>query len=117
MDAWPITLQQKLNVAGFSHTLGKTTARTEMDVGPAKVRSRFTDAIDLYSCSINIDFAEYSTFVSFFKTTLNSGVAQFLFVDPFTLTENAFRFAEEPTITPLGGRYFQVSMVWEKIPT
>lgn len=116
MDTWPIALQQKLNVSSFEVKLGSTTLRTDMDVGPAKVRSRFTDAVDTYQCSIYLDFDEYDDFLLFFKTTLNNGTNQFEFDDPFTQVATAFRFASPPTIRPLGGRFFEVGMIWEKLP-
>jgi hypothetical protein len=116
MDSWPGALQQKLNVQSFSVKVGNTLIRSEMDVGPAKVRSRYTDGIDVYTCSINITFDEYATLMTFFKTTLNNGSEQFLFNDPFTATPTAFRFTGPPTINPIGGEYFEVNMEWEKLP-
>lgn len=116
MDVWPVSLQQRLNTSGFQKRFGNTLVRSDMDVGPAKVRSRFTDAVDVYVCSVLLDYAEYSTFETFFKTTLNNGANQFEFDDPFTATAAAFRFSEPPTITPLGGRTFQLDMSWEKMP-
>tara|TARA_R110000868_G_scaffold126712_4_gene333957 strand:+ start:1151 stop:1501 length:351 start_codon:yes stop_codon:yes gene_type:complete len=116
MDVWPVSLQAKLNASSFQVKWGTTSERTEMDVGPAKVRSRFTDAVDVYSCSILLDHSEYSTLSVFFKTTLNNGVNQFLFTDPFTEVATAFRFIEPPTITPIGGRTYEVAMSWELLP-
>ena len=116
MDTWPVALQQKLNVDSFQYNFGKTTIRTEVDTGPAKVRSRFTDAVDTYTCSVLLTFAEVEIFKTFYKTTLNNGVNQFLFDDPFTEDQTAFRFVEDPTIRPLGGITFQLQMVWERLP-
>jgi hypothetical protein len=116
MDSWPISLQQKLNASSFSVKVGTTTVRTQVDVGPAKVRSRFTDAVDNYSCAIFLDFSEYSTFMTFYKTTLNNGTNQFLFTDPFSLVERAYRFVDAPNISAMGGRFYEVSMNWELLP-
>lgn len=116
MDSWPVLLQQKLNVAGFEYLPGNTAARTDMDIGPAKVRSRFTDAVDRYSCSILLEFDEVPTFKTFYKQTLVNGTLPFLFTDPFTETEEIFRFAETPRIRPLGGITYELVMVWEKLP-
>lgn len=116
MDTWPAELQQKLLVENFEYRPGKTTLRTDMDIGPAKVRSRFTDAVDVYTCAVYLDFDEVAIFKTFYKTTLNNGVNQFEFEDPFTEEVTAFRFAEDPIIRPLGGRTFQLSMVWERMP-
>lgn len=116
MDAWPVELQQKLSVENFQYRFGNTSLRSEMDTGPAKVRARFTDAVDVYTCSVLLDFDEVAIFKTFFKTTLNNGVNQFEFVDPFTEDPSAFRFVEPPTITPLGGRTFRLDMTWERMP-
>jgi len=116
METWPIGLQQLLNVADFGITLGNTKVRSDMDVGPAKERSRFTDAVDGYSCSIDLDMDTYSTFLTFYKTTLNNGVNTFAFNDPITGVPGEFRFADDPQIRPLGGRVFHVVMKWEKLP-
>lgn len=116
MDTWPIALQQKLNADDFEVKLGNTVVRSDMDIGMPKVRSRYTDGIDTYSCSILLDFSLYDDLLAFFKTTLNNGSLPFLFTDPFSLTTQTFRFVEPPDIKPLGGRLFRVSMQWEKLP-
>lgn len=115
MDNWPLALQQKLNSDDFSQKFGVTTLRTDMDVGPAKVRSRFTDAVDLYSASVLMTFADYSILSDFFKTTLNNGALPFIFPDPISGDDAIFRFVTPPVITALGGITFKVALDWEKI--
>jgi hypothetical protein len=116
VDNWPVSLQQTLNADDFRIKLGNTAVRSDVDVGPAKVRSRYTDGVDVYSCSILIDYSEYATFTAFYKTTLSNGTLPFLFTDPMTGLSTAFRFADDPGIIPLGGRKFRISMAWEKLP-
>lgn len=116
MDTWPVSLQQKLNTSGFEYQVGDTLVRSEMDVGPAKVRSRFTDAVDVYSCSVLLTYAEVQTFNTFYKTTLGNGSLPFYFDDPFTATQATFRFAGSPRIRPLGGLTYELNMTWEKLP-
>lgn len=117
MDTWPVSLQQKVDVAGFSYTPGDTRVATEMDIGPKKVRSRFTDGVDKYECQVLLDFDDVTTFKAFYKTTLSNGTLPFSFVDPLTEVDTAFRFSpgQEPIIRPLGGRVFSLSMSWEKL--
>lgn len=117
MDNWPVLLQQKLETA-FQMTYGNSRIATEMDIGPAKVRSRFTDTVDIYTCQITMDMDEKAIFDQFFKTTLGNGTLPFLFVDPFSQVEEVFRFApdQSPVLTPLGGRVFTLRMTWEKLP-
>lgn len=118
MDSWPLSLQQKLEADGFTYRFGNTRVGTEMDVGPPKVRSRFTDAVDIYDCQVTLDHDEIATFKTFYKTTLGNGTLPFLFVDPFTAVETAFRFVpgQDPTIRPLGGRVYTLTMSWERLP-
>ena len=118
-SAWPLSLQQKLEVAGFTYTPGNTRVASENDIGPAKIRSRFTDGVDKYQCQITLDFDDMSTFKTFYKTTLGNGSLPFTFNDPFTQTSAIFRFtpSQDPSITPLGsgGRKFVLRMEWEKV--
>ncbi len=118
MDAWPISLQQKMDVAGFQYRMGRTKVSTDMDVGPAKVRARFTDAVDGYDLQHTLDFDDIATFKTFYKTTLGNGTLPFTFPDPFTLATETFRFApdSDPIIRPLGGRVFTLTMSWERMP-
>lgn len=119
MDNWPVSLQQKLEAAGFQYVPGNTRIASEMDVGPKKVRSRFTDGIDLYQCQVTLDFDEIQTFKTFYKVTLNNGTLPFLFTDPLEEAEAVFRFSPEqdPVIRPLGrgGRKYTLSMQWERL--
>ena len=116
MAVWPATLQQKLNTESFSEKFGETLLRSDMDIGPAKVRRRFTKGVDEISCSINLDFDEYDDFSVFFKTTVNGGATPFTFIHPISGLTVSVRFKEPPTISPLGGRKFRVSMLWEVLP-
>ena len=115
---WPSQLQSKMNVDNFSVQFGNTLVRSDVDVGLAKVRSRYTSAIDLYTVSIDLDIDDFDILYNFFKTTLNNGATTFLFDNPMNndATEE-FRFFEPPVITPIGARYFKVQMKWERLPT
>lgn len=113
---WPTSLQSTLNEDSFSVNIGETTIRTDMDIGPAKVRRRTTRPIDSYSCSINIFQTDYLTMTQFYNTTLNGGVTPFEFVDPITGLLTVFRFLKAPSFSPLGSAgYFRVEMQWEKL--
>ena len=115
-EAYPSTLQDKLNVAGFSHKIGGTSISSQMEVGPAKKRRRFTKGIDLFQSTINMDIDDYNTLRNFYNTTLAGGTLTFNFDHPFTGTTSEFRFVGEPTMTPLGGREFRVQQTWELMP-
>jgi len=116
METWPLSLQQKLNVDNFGVQFGNTLVKSDMDIGPAKTRTRFTDAVDIYSASIDLDYDEFETLRDFYKVTLANGSKTFGFVNPLTLDTDEFRFAEPPDIKPMGGRMFKVGMKWERLP-
>lgn len=115
LNPWPSELQQNMNTDGFQYKPGSTSIRSEMDIGPEKVRSRFTDAVDQFSVTMYLDFDQVAIFKMFYKTNLTNGVQQFQFEDPFTLDTENYRFIEPPTITPLGGRFFVLNMSWEQL--
>ncbi len=116
MELWPSQLQQALNTDSFNLKFGDTTVRSGVDVGQDKVRARYTDAVDIYSATINLDYDDFTVFYDFYKTTLGNGVLTFEFDDPMTGVASEFRFSETPVISPLGGRVFRIDMRWEKMP-
>jgi hypothetical protein len=116
MANWPATLQQKVNEGGFRKSFGSTKITSNNDVGPAKVRRRFTKRIDNHNITMNLSRDQYDTFNNFYDTTLNGGVESFTFIDPITDTEQTYRFVGDPAITPIGGNEFLLQMVWEQLP-
>lgn len=115
IETWPVSLQQLLNEDSFNVEIGETVIRSEMDVGPEKVRRRSTRPIDTYTCSIDIYQTDVNTFKQFFNTTLNGGVNSFYFNDPLTGTTEVFKFSKSPTFSPLGtAGWYRISMSWKK---
>lgn len=115
-ELWPAGLQEKLNVSGFGMEFGDTTVRSEMGVGPDKVRSRSTKGIDKFSSTIDVTFDEYTTIYNFYTITLAQGTKFFTFPHPFTGIDSDFRFTTPPTLSPKGGLYFTCNMAWELLP-
>lgn len=116
MATWPATLQQKMEAAQFELVFGDTRIKSDIDVGPAKVRSRYTDAVDNYRGSIFLDYSEYDDLRTFYKTTLNNGTNTFDWVDPIDQTAAVFRFISPPRISSVGGTTFNVSLALERMP-
>ncbi len=112
---WLASLQQLVNEQSFSYKHGETLIRSEVDVGPKKVRRRFTRPIDEVSVSINLTTDEFSDFKTFFDTTINGGATIFELNHPITGVLTNFRFMAPPEVRPLGGTTFQLSMQWEVI--
>ena len=110
---WPSGLQQLLNEDNFGNDFGDTTIRSDMDVGPAKVRRRTTRPIDSITNSINLTTAQYTTLKNFYNTDLNGGVNTFYFIHPITAVQVIARFTSPPKIRSLGGGQFRANMTWE----
>lgn len=118
-EQWPISLQQKINSDNFSLDIGDVTIRTDMEVGPPKVRARATRGTDTYAVSIWVKKGtEYTTFINFYKTTLANGTKTFEFINPITEVNEIFRFIGTPKIGLVGstGNTLQVTMTWEQLP-
>lgn len=114
--AWPAALAELLNQAEFGYQFGDTTVKSSVDVGPAKVRSRYTKGVDEVKGSIDMHRDQWEDLENFYKTSLGNGVLTFNYNHPVTTAEAEFRFKEPPSIVPLGGEYFRVSMSWELLP-
>jgi hypothetical protein len=113
---FPASLQQKFNEQGFSNKFGETVIRTNVEVGPAKVRRRYTKAIDLYRSTINLKYDDWQTLKDFYDVTLNGGALPFNFENPMTQTQEEFRFVTSPDLAPLGGEWFRVTLDLERLP-
>lgn len=113
---WPSQLQDKVNRDSFNYKVGETVLRSDVDIGPKKLRRRFTRPINMATVSIDINsVSEYNIFMTFYNTTTNAGVSPFEFVHPITGVLKEWRFADVPEIRPLGGYNFTISMTWEEL--
>lgn len=116
MATWPISLQDVVNRDSFSLKIGDTTIRSNMDIGPDKVRRRMTKSVDNLSVSIWVTSAQYTTLYNFYDITLNGGVETFTFDHPITGVATDFRFISPPEFRPVGFNTYEVNMAWEILP-
>ena len=65
MATFPATLPAP-NVAGYSIAPGDATVKTQMEVGPARVRRRTSAPPEIYSVSWTLTDAEMNTFRTWF---------------------------------------------------
>lgn len=112
---WPASLQQLVNRDSFSMQFGETVLRSDNDIGPVKVRRRFTRPINKVTVGFDMTVDQYEDFYTFFNTTINGGVTTFELEHPITGVLTEWRFNGPPQVTPLGGIIFQASMEWEEI--
>lgn len=114
---WPGSLQQFFSEDNFSEELDGGVIRTDMDVGPAKTRRRYTKGVNPMSVSIYLNGAsEYTIFTTFFNTTLAGGSLPFTHDHPITGTPTDFRFKAGPRISSLGGGQFIARFDLEELP-
>lgn len=113
--SWPGSLEKLLDSDSFDFGMGSSVARSSMDVGPDKVRRTSTRPIDLINCTLRLHKDSFQTFYDFFNTTLNGGVLPFTFLHPLKGAYRDFRFTKSPSIRPIGGNHFTISMSWEDL--
>lgn len=114
---WPTNVPTLVNSDSFSVEMGDTTIRSEVDVGPQKVRRRSTRPVDTYTISMDLDRTEVLNLKTFFNTTTNGGVTAFYFEDPLTGIVEVFKFAKPPSFSPIGSAgYYKAVMTWYKQP-
>lgn len=119
MAVWPGTLPTLEIVGAFSFTLADDTVRTEMDVGPPKVRRRAASRpVPVRMGHPALTAVQAATFVTFYRDTLAGGSLAFDMADPRPgATGNAsLRFSAPPTITPAAPAVWGVSCDLEILP-
>lgn len=92
MPSWPGTLPSYVQEGAFSELPQNVTLETEMDVGPAKIRRRFTKATRKFQCQLFMTSAQVTTFETFWETTLIGGSVTFDWVHPRTRAAATCRF-------------------------
>lgn len=116
MITWPDSLQQNVNADSFTFTPGETVLRSDVDVGPAKVRRRTTRSVDTMQATINLPLNLFSVLDQFYRTDVNGGASAFQFVHPISRLPVTVRFTKAPVYTPLGGIEFQAALELEILP-
>lgn len=107
---WPITLPQSLLINGYSRTPPKLVSRTNMEVGPPKLRRRYTAGMQSISGAINVTSEQLATFNTFYNDTLLGGALRFSWYNPETRLDSEFIFTNEPSISSLSGDIYKIEM-------
>lgn len=102
---WPSTLPKALRLSGLSNSLPNQTIRSQMDIGPAKVRRRTTAAIEPISGSIVLTEAQTETLDLFFLSTLKGGALSFNWTHPRKLVTVEMRMVSPPKYDPADGLF------------
>lgn len=110
---WPSQLEDKLDQDSFSFEFANNTISSENDSGPSKKRRVSTASPDIQSCSILLHRDEFTHLETFYKYTTGGGTLRFNFTHPFKDTAIEARFRGPPSVEPIGGLYYRVTMSWE----
>lgn len=113
---WPPSLPPQVLLAGYAEAPPETVLRTQMDAGPAKLRSRTTAAPRPIGGAVVLTSAQLATLDGFYVATLSGGALPFDWQHPRTLAAATFRFLSPPQYTALGGGHWQASLSLEAMP-
>ena len=116
MASWPATLPQKPLSEGFTEQALPNTIRSEMDIGPAKLRQRYTATIRNYGMRLLLTKAQIATLETFYDATLASGTATFDWSDHRTGSAAVYRFLSRPAYQPASAEYWYTDLALEVLP-
>jgi hypothetical protein len=103
--SWPAELPLTLRSDGLKSQYKDPVLRTDMDVGPAKTRLRYTRPPKTHSGTIIVDEAGRELLEYFYRITTRFGALRFNFTNPQTLEVREFRFTSPPEETCGDGIY------------
>jgi len=116
-EVWPSTLPQDFLVDGYSEGIADVRLRSQMDVGPAKVRRRSSAGVRPLSGNMNLTGEQLSALETFINVTTQGGTLAFTFPDPRSDGDLLCRFSENmPTWTIVGPNIYSVSLQLEVLP-
>lgn len=101
---WPGTLPQYVFEQGYTEKLNDQTLESAVDVGPPKIRRRYTKQIRSFTVEMRLTQTQKATFEGFWQDTLLGGSAPFDWVHPLTRAATTFRFRKPaPSFSSIGG--------------
>lgn len=100
---WPATLPQNVEKDRFAEIVPDSRIFSPTDMGPQKVRKRFSAQVRVYQVSMTMTPEQLETFDTFFVTTTGHGTLPFDFPDPRGEGDIEVRFGE---MTPAYGEFF-----------
>lgn len=114
---WPTaSVPEKPLVDGFTERPGTTTVRTQMDVGPDKVRRRTTAAVDRLEMRFIMTESEVGSLDTFYDSTAAQGSLRFDFTHPRTGSTVEARFVERPRWRLITDDDYEVTVRLEVLP-
>jgi len=115
-ELFPPSLSKCFLTGDYVYQQEPNIVRTDVDIGPAKTRRRYTKPIANVKGSIIVTRDELKVFDAFYNDVLRSGVLRFLFPDPVSGTDKDYRFIDPPIYRPLTIDNWVIEMTLEILP-
>ena len=115
-DVWPSNLPSCFILGTQSESFGDGRLRSEVDMGPSKVRRRSTAMPGSLSGVLRMTGDHLSTLRAFVQNALIGGTLPFNFPSPNDGSTLLVRFASLPSWSRTTGRIFEVSIDLEVMP-
>lgn len=115
MAAWPGTLPQNFQTSGYQETGANNTIRTQMEVGPDKVRKRTSSDVRTVTGRMYITGAQYTIMRDFYENLHEYGALSFTKDDEHG-TNRTWRFVKPPAYTHIGADNWWVRLEIEELP-
>jgi hypothetical protein len=103
--SWPAELPLTLRSDGLKSQYKDPVLRTDMDMGPAKTRLRYTRPPKTYGGTIAINEDGRKLLDYFYRITTRFGALRFNFTNPQSLEVREYRFTSPPEETGSDGIY------------
>jgi hypothetical protein len=111
---WPAELPRTLRSEGLKTQYKDPVLRTDMDMGPAKTRLRYTRPPLMVTGTITVDEAGRMLLDYFYRITTRFGALRFTFTNPQSLEMREYRFTAPPEYASEDG-LFTVSLSLEEL--
>jgi hypothetical protein len=111
---WPLSLPQRGLARGYTEIPDpNATIRSPVEVGPAKLRPRYSVTARLFTIPLVLDVTQLATLDAFWESTLAFGSLPFDWIHMRTLAAYTYQFRayQEPQV--LSGRRFRVELALE----
>lgn len=116
-QAWPGSgFPTKFLYDGYSERWAENIVRSNMDVGPAKVRRRSTAGVRRFTCSQVLTKTQVATMQTHYETTCAYGSISTTITDPRTGSSIEVRFVTPPAIVVLANEKYRIQYDFEVLP-
>jgi hypothetical protein len=115
MIIWPSSLPQKVDADKYKEAIQDNRLRSDPDMGPPKMRPRFSAVIETFSIEMNLTRDQSDDFITFYKSTTSFGTKEFQWTHPRTEATVMMRFAEPYSLVRVY-HYVKVAFTLEVLP-